>query len=548
MHQQVHVVVFAVHFHQLRLEVLADLRGRFADHLQGALAEHAAAVLCHKDQVHMQQRNDASSSTIFCSFPLARHNEAKYNGGMLTRQAIRVSLRLDARQAQLAERIAGCCRSLYNVALDQRRWFARPGRRIGYVDQAAQLAALKAEFAWFGEAPHHCLQQALLDLEAAYKNFWAGRAGAPQPRKRGLDDAFRFPDPTQITLVGNLRVAEQQRTRSIKQAVLRLPKLGDVACVLHRSIAADARLLSVTVSRQAGRWQASVLLERSVDTPADRSGEPVVGIDLGVAQPVVLSTGQRLALPRASAGDAEHLARLQRRVATKVKGSRNRRKAVARLGAFKARQARRRRDAMEKLTTDLAKNHGVVAMESLRLRAMTASARGSADEPGAKVAAKAGLNRSILDVALGALRARLGQKLAASGGVLLLVEPAHTSQRCARCGRIEALNRPSRDRFACVACGHTDDADANAARNIRDRALGLWGQADAVRVGASAALVLAQQAKGRRGIGKRKTSTGGLPAQACVKRGGFLHAQGRKRAGATPPGAALSAAQEARPL
>jgi putative transposase len=448
---------------------------------------------------------------------------------MLLRQAIRVQMLPNVQQSQLMERIAGCCRTISNLALDQRRWFARPGRPISYAMQASEVAELKESFPWFGEAPYHCLQQALVDLEAAYKNFWAGRAGAPKPRKRGRDDGFRFPDPAQITLSGNLHVADKRRTRSIKQATLTLPKLGAVKCVLHRAIPDGSKLLSVTVSREAGRWCASVLIEREVAVPTSRITDPVVGIDLGVAQPVVLSTGEKFDLPRATAGDAEHLAKLQQRVARKVKGSSNRRKAIARLAAFKAVQARRRRDAMEKVTTAIAKKHGVVAMEDLRVRNMTASAKGTVEEPGKNVAAKAGLNRSLLDVAPGALRSRLGHKLAQSGGMLLLVPPAHTSQRCNDCGHIEAGNRQSRDVFVCLKCGHEADADTNASGNIRDRAKGLWGDADKVEVAASTELLLAAQAKPKRSFRRKKETTGGSPAQACPKRGGFLHEQGRNR-------------------
>ena len=447
---------------------------------------------------------------------------------MLMRQAIRVRLLPNEQQSALMERIAGCCRTVANLALDQRRWFARPGRAISYTSQAAEIAELKEAFPWFGEAPFHCLQQALVDLEAAYKNFWAGRAGAPKPRKRGRDDGFRFPDPTQITLGGNLRVTDKRRTRSIKQATLSLPKLGAVQCVLHRAIPAGAKMLSVTVSRDGGCWYASVLIEREVATPASRAKDAVVGIDLGVSQPVVLSTGERFDLPRPAAGDAEHLARLQQRVSSKVRGSNNRRKAIARLAAFKAAQARKRRDAMEKVTTAIAKNHGVVAMEDLRVRNMTASAKGTVEEPGTNVAAKAGLNRSVLDVAPGAFRVRLGYKLAASGGMLLLVPPAYTSQRCNDCGHTEAANRASRDVFKCIACGHLSDADLNASSNIRDRAKGLWGDADKVKVAASTEQILAAQAKPKRSF-RKKITTGGSPAQACPKRGGFLHEQGRNR-------------------
>jgi putative transposase len=291
------------------------------------------------------------------------------------------------------------------------------------------------------------------------------------------------------------------------------------------------KLLSFAVRREAGRWVASVLTEREVDAPVDRSGEAVIGIDLGVAQPLVLSIGKLYDMPRA--GDAAHLAKVPQRVASKVKGSMSRRIAISRLAAFKAAQARAWRDAMEKVAPDSAKNHAVVATEDLRVRNMTASARGSVEKPGKHVAAKAGLNRSILDLAPGALRTRLGHKLAAAGGVLLLVPPARTSRRCNDCGSIDAGNRPGRDMFACLKCGHAADADVNASRNIRDRAMGLWGNAEKVQIANSLAMLIERQARPKRSFSKK--TTGGRPAQARSKRGGFVHAHGRKRVAATRP-------------
>ena len=461
---------------------------------------------------------------------------------MLKRQALRLSLLPDAQQQVLLEKTAGCCRTIFNLGLDQRRWFARPGRRIGYAEQAAEIGVLKQAFPWFGEVPYHCLQQALLDLQQAYENLWNGLSGPPRPRKRGRDDSFRFPDPQQVLLSGNLTAPDKKRTRSLKHAVLKLPKIGAVRCTLHRAAPQGARVCNVTVSREADKWYAAIQLEWEEDVPASRAHEPVVGIDLGVAQPVVLGhadgTVEVLELPRMSEGDRAHLALLQQRVARKVKGSKNYRKAVKRLNAFYAALARRRRDAMEKITTHIAKHHGVVAVEDLQVKNMTTSAKGTLEEPGRNVAAKSGLNRSVLDVAPGALRLRLGQKLAGSGGVLLAVPAAHTSQRCNACGYTDAANRVNRDRFHCQECDHEDDADGNAACNIRDRARGLWGDPEKVRVVASTDLLVAAQAKPKRSFRKKpaqdKQTTGGLPAQACHGRG-LCHAQGRKRVAATQP-------------
>lgn len=452
--------------------------------------------------------------------------------------AVRLQLAPTPAQEEQFYQLAGCKRVVFNCAREQRRWFARPGKGISFSQQCTELAEFKEQFPWLADAPHHVLQQALADLEAAYKNFWAGRAGPPQAKKKGRGDSFRFPDPTQIELVGNLQVPDKRRTHSIKRAWLKLPKVGRVACALHRAIPKGAKLCSVTISLSGGRWSASVLLSVQVPTPEDRRDAPVVGIDMGVKQPVALSTGGIFQLPRASDGDAEHLAKLHQAIARKKKGSRNRKKAKTRLAAFQACQARVRKDAMEKVTTAIAKNHAVVAMEDLRIKNMTASARGTVEEPGKNVTQKAGLNRSFLDVAPGRFRERLGHKLAASGGMLLLVPAHYTSQRCSRCGHISAENRKTRDWFACVKCKHEQDADINAAENIRQLARGEWGNPDKVEVANSLELLLAQLAKPRRRFKKAKKA-GGLPASACLPRGGFFHGQNqsRKRVAATQPSA-----------
>ena len=459
---------------------------------------------------------------------------------MLELKSVRVQLDPSKDQLSLIQRFAGCRRAVYNTGLEQRRWFARPGRSMGYQQQASELAEFKAAFPWLGEAPHHVLQQALIDLEGAYKKFWAGQSGAPQRKRRGVDDSFRYPDPVQVELIGNLAVPDKKRTRSVCHAMLKLPKLGLVPCVLHRGIPAGSSVKSITVSREGTKWFASILVERTINAPADRSGHAVVGIDLGVAQPVVLSTGEKYQLPKATAGDREHLAKLQQSVSRKVKGSRNRNKAIRRLAAFKSHQTRVRRDAMEKLTTAIAKNHGVVAMEDLRIQSMTASARGTVEEPGTNVAQKSGLNRSILDVAPGAVRMRLGYKLAASGGMLLLVAPHHTSQRCSKCGHISAENRVERDLFACTKCAYQADADVNAAENIRQKALGVWGDADKVEVANSLALLLQQQGKPKRAFKKKpnELAAAGLAASACEVRG-LRHGQCRKRVAVTQPSKAV---------
>jgi putative transposase len=118
------------------------------------------------------------------------------------------------------------------------------------------------------------------------------------------------------------------------------------------------------------------------------------------------------------------------------------------------------------MTSDVVRRCDVVYLEDLKVKNITASARGTVEEPGANVARKAGLNRSILDVSPGETRVQIEYKMRRSGGSVSRVNPAYTSQRCSSCGHTEAQNRPTRDDFKCLACGHAAGADDNAAHNI----------------------------------------------------------------------------------
>ncbi|MBK1781255.1 transposase [Advenella sp. WQ 585] len=116
----------------------------------------------------------------------------------------------------------------------------------------------------------------------------------------------------------------------------------------------------------------------------------------------------------------------------------------------------------------------VVALEDLSLKNMTASAKGTVDQPGKQVRQKAGLNRSILQSGWGQLRQYLLYKTFQRGKLLVFVPPHNTSQECSRCGTIDKASRRHQSGFACTACGFTDNADRNAARVIaRHAAYGL---------------------------------------------------------------------------
>ena len=368
----------------------------------------------------------------------------------------RFRLDLDGAQAGLCSRTAGICRFLWNLALEQRTMAWNFGRhRVGYLEQARELPDLKKAHPWIAEAPSHCLQQTLRDLDTAFGNFFQGRAAYPAFRKKFRQDRFRFPDPLQF------KVDEDGR-------YMKLPKLGRVAYRNGKgrhALKLAGKPRSITVSRECGHWYASVLCEAEVAEPAPVQGPPV-GVDLGVTRSLTLSSGAVLTVAGMTRNELRRQARLQRALARKRKGSRNREKARRRLARFQAGIARRRRDSIHKITTRLSKSHGRIVLEDLRVKAMTASAAGTVEAPGSHVKAKAGLNRAILNVAFGEIRRQLEYKCRWHGSELQVVNPAYTSQTCHECRFTHSANRPSQAEFACGRCGHRANADVNAARNI----------------------------------------------------------------------------------
>jgi putative transposase len=376
---------------------------------------------------------------------------------MIERKAVLFRLYPTPEQAARMAQIAGACRFVYNLALEQRRDWYRPGRKFTFASQCRDVTQLRAEVEWLKAVPVHPLQQALRDLDRAYQNWWAGRAQAPTQRRKGLNDSFRFPDP--VSLVVEHTGASSGRVK--------LPKLGWVR--LRGWKALPGAIRNITVSRRAGQWFAAIQCERDIPEPVP-SALPPVGIDLGVAVFAALSDGTRVAPANHGKKALRALRNAQRALARKKRGSANRRKAVRRISRIQMRVANARKDFLHKHSTIIAKNHGVVVVEALPVRNLSASAKGTVAKPGRRVRQKAGLNRAILDQGWGLFRTMLAYKLADRGGRLVEVPAAFTSQTCACCGHVDAANRPSQSVFVCVRCGHTANADTNAAVNILRRA------------------------------------------------------------------------------
>lgn len=404
---------------------------------------------------------------------------------------------------------------VYNVGLEQRSLFwrqyrATTGTSLSWFSQKRDLPLMKAEAPFLKEVPSDCLQAALKDLDTAFQNFFQHGRGYPKLRRKYDHDSFRFPAPLQIRV-------------DAKSGFLILPKFGKtsgdagpIKTRFHRRIRGEVR--SVTITRDGNHWYASVLYRvkkrKAAEEVPDLAESDILGIDRGVIVPMMTSNGDALGqaiAPLAGSGRARRGLRLQRQLARQKKGSKRRAKAKLRLAAFKAREKRQRKDMIEKVSTAVARSCRVAVMENLSVQAMTASAKGTVEEPGCNVAAKAGLNRTILDKGWGMFLVRTEQKLAAKGGYVLRVPAAYTSQRCSCCGEVAKESRVSQAKFACVACGQVMNADHNAARNIRRLGLEQLGLA-VPHSSAAGTAVAARGASGTSRAVKREQTTELAPA------------------------------------
>ncbi len=342
-------------------------------------------------------------------------------------------------------------RYVWNLAVEQQQYW-RPGRKApGYAEQCAQLTEARGEFAWLRAGSQTVQQQALRDFAQAMQDFFNGSHRKPRWRKAGAHEGFRQ--------VGVKPYQVERLNRRFGRVWV--PKVGWVRFRLSRAVPEGVKSYRVTRDR-AGRWHVAFAhIPDPICGPGDGS---VVGIDRGVAVSAALSTGELLHAPGLSSGESRRLKVLQQRLARAKRGSNRREKTKRAIAKLKARESDRRKDWVEKTTTDLARRFNVIRVEALDVRAMTRSARGTIEQPGAKVAQKRGLNRAISRSGWGKLVTRLQHK---AFGRLEKVPAAYTSQRCSACGHIAPGNRKSQAVFECQACNFGRcNADVNAARNI----------------------------------------------------------------------------------
>ncbi|MBR8641690.1 transposase [Streptomyces tuirus] len=345
----------------------------------------------------------------------------------------------DAQAAELS-RTFGCVRKVYNLALAARTEAWTRQERVNYNQTSALLTAWKKteELAYLNEVSSVPLQQCLRHLQTAFTHFFAKRAKYPRFKSRKKSrksaeyttSAFRFRE-------GRLTLAKMSEPLDI---------------VWSRPLPADATPSTVTVSQDAaGRWFVSLLVEDPSVKPLPATGQ-AIGVDLGLDHLLTLSTGEKVSNPRHERRDRARLAKAQRELSRKVKGSNNRAKARSKVAKVHARIADRRRDHLHKLTTRLVRENQTIVIEDLTVRAMVKNRS---------------LARAISDAAWAEFRSLVEYKAAWYGREVIAVDRFFPSSRlCSACGSLQEKMPLHVRAWTCGSCGTTHDRDVNAAKNL----------------------------------------------------------------------------------
>ena len=364
-------------------------------------------------------------------------------------RAYKTELDPTCKQVEKLLQHAGCARWAYNWGLRKKiEAFKLTGKSPTAIDLHRELNLLKklppeeGGVPWMYESSKCAPQEALRNLDSAYKSFFRRckngekKKGFPRfkSRKNGVG-SFR--------LTGAIRASETH---------VQLPIIGELRLKEHGYLPVEnVKVLSATVSEQAGRWLVSLQVEQEIADPKPKPHH-VVGVDVGVKSLAITSDGEVFDNPKALAQAQKTLRIRQKAVSRKVKGSQNRRKAVARVARVHRRVANIRRDAIHKMTTSITKSASIIVIEDLNVSGMLKNHK---------------LARSLSDASLSEIHRQLAYKCKWAGVALHKADRFYPSRKlCSQCGKKKESLSLSERTYRCE-CGLVMGRDLNAAFNLK---------------------------------------------------------------------------------
>ena len=348
-------------------------------------------------------------------------------------------------QRTFFERCAGTARFAFNWGLARWQAIRASGGKPSWTSINAELNVIKySELSWMSELPWRVLNGALEDLGRAFANFF--RRCKQGARRKGYP---RFKSKKR-SVPG---FCIEGRALSLDGKKLRVPKLGWIR--MSEPIRFPGRVVSARFTQHAGHWYVSLQVEIDESRwsyPHRCETQAAVGVDLGVADLAVLSTGERIAAPRSLRAHETKLRRISKELSRRTKGGKNYQKTKAKLARLHERIANVRRDATHKLTASLVRRFRYIGIERLNIDGMTKNRR---------------LAKSIMDAAMAEVTRQLGYKSTLSGSTVVQADRFYPSSKtCSDCGVVYADLSLGERRWTCDACGAEHDRDENAAKNL----------------------------------------------------------------------------------
>jgi putative transposase len=349
-------------------------------------------------------------------------------------------------QATLIQKTFGCTRYVYNYYLAKRKdAYEERKETLSYIACSADMTTLKKQTEWLKEVDATALQSSIRDLDEGYQNFFRRVKNGEKPGyphfKSKKDNKKSFKSKCVGT---NIKVLGKQ---------IQLPKLGFVDCRVSKQV--EGRILSATVSQNpSGKYFVSVLCTDVEWQPLDPTGA-IVGIDLGLKELAITSDGQHFQNPKYLIKSQKKLVKLQRQLSRKSKGSMNREKARIKVARLHEHISNQRTDSIHKMTTSIARDYDLIAMETLMPKNMMKNRK---------------LAKAISDAAWGEVARQLEYKSKWYGKCLVKVDRFFpSSQTCNHCGFKNVATKDLAIReWDCPQCGKHNDRDVNASKNILD--------------------------------------------------------------------------------
>lgn len=371
----------------------------------------------------ISKRNIFTKSLSFCIMRIMKHKALKYR------------FYPTPEQTELLAKTFGCVRFVYNHILDWRsKEYSLHGRKIGYFETTKQIPILRKQYTWLQEVSSVAIQQTLRNQDSAFSNFFAKRAKYPGFKRKGGHESFRL-------LSGSFR---------LKDGKVFMPK-SEQPLKIKWSKPLEGKVKSMTISKDCSdRYFVSFCTEQDIQ-PLPQI-EKSIGIDLGLTDFAVTSDGEKIKPLKALARHQFKVAKLQKRLAKKKKGSKNRNKARLKVAKAYAKIADCRKDWLHKLSTRIVRENQTIALEDLNVAGLVKNHK---------------LAKAISDASWSEFVRLLEYKADWYGRTIAKCSPFFpSSQICSACGHRDGKKPLHVRKWTCSSCNTELDRDYNAAKNI----------------------------------------------------------------------------------